>query len=193
MTFNCSDPLGQPVPAYNLDTLKLGQIVSLITENRPVSGLAANSGGPNSNGTNANGTIPAISTCIGIRTTFQVMVGTCKIWKVRKYFNTCSSLTTGNTGANPVNADPKRYQPSAAGSVFGFDPWFSDEQLSCLLVVPPIVPANANRFTSAQVSRFPDDWLELFLSWYPGGVTLQPYGSKAGGFEKVVTYFLDIE
>jgi hypothetical protein len=236
VTFSCSDNLGLPVPAYNLDSLPLGTLVSLITENLPVKGIAANAGGPSSNGKNADGTIPAISKCIGVRTTFQIMTGTCKLWKVRKYFNTCSSkqvltqvkefeeigwffkggqqwsatggvlsavarvdnpfyqlvsLTTGNTGANPANANPKWYQPSAAGSVSNSYPRFWDEQLSCTIV--PGYPTDPYRFTAAQVSRFPDDWLELFLSWFPGGVTLQPYGSKTGGFEKVVSFHLDVE
>jgi hypothetical protein len=237
VTFSCSDNLGLPVPAYNLDSLPLGTLVSLITENLPVKGIAANAGGPSSNGKNADGTIPAISKCIGVRTTFQIMTGTCKLWKTRKYFNTCSSqqvltqvkehekvchastmakssgltavaltddgryitLTTSNTGANPTNPSVY-YQASAAGSVCDGDivffpwPYFVDEHFSCKIVPAPSGdPTPACRFTSAQVARPAESWLELFLSWFPGGVTLQPYGSTAGGFEKLVTYHLDIE
>ncbi len=88
---DCLTTAGQPAPAYNLDSLPLGTMVSLITENLPVKGLPANAGGPNDDGTNADGSRPLITKCIGVRTTFQIMTGTCKLWKTRKFFNTCSS------------------------------------------------------------------------------------------------------
>src|SRR5207249_2750403 len=86
------------------------------------------------------------------------------------------TLTTSNTGANPVNANPKLFQPSAAGSVcdqratplFPHDTFF-DEFDTCKIVTTPADPC---RFTSAQVIRPAGSWLELFLSWFPGGVKL---------------------
>jgi hypothetical protein len=212
-------------PVYDLDNqdldgdgdpdgpLPLGAVVNLITENRPSS-----EGGK----------------CIGVRTTFQHIVSTCKLCKVRKYFNTCRSaktltqvkefeqvcddarmgqlfsatggtltavaqtlpflhqkqitLTTSNTGANPVNANPKLYQPSAAGSVCDI-PYFFGEFDTCRL----LTGTDPCLFTSAQVIRPAGSWLELFLSWFPGGVKLQPYGSKTGGFEKFVTFCIDVQ
>jgi hypothetical protein len=217
----CIGANGFPVPAYDLDRqdlgsgvkpLPLGILVNFITEN-----------------------LPAHGACLGVRTTFQHRVGTCKIWKVRKYFNTCSSpkvLTSvkefekvcdpalmgqqfspagailsavaqttpflhqklitlssmGNTGANPINANPKFFQPSAAGSVANDE--LDEEFCSCRINGEPGDPDD---FTSSQVLRDPDSWLEVFLSFFPGGVKLQPFGSKIGGFEKFLTFCIDVE
>lgn len=88
--FRCCD--GTIVPLYNLDdpngdgntadALKLGEMVNVITENLPVKNALADDG------------MTKVTKCIGVRTTFQHRVGTCKIWKVRKYFNTCGSAQT---------------------------------------------------------------------------------------------------
>lgn len=189
------------------DPLPLGTLVSVITEN------------------GANGA------CLGVRTTFQFRVGTCKIWKTRKFFNTCGSnktitqikefeqvtadmkaaggqagpggaftavgqedeedqfitLMTGNTGANPGNAKTPFFQRSAAGSVSGHDA-FEAEFCACRLLLDP---NDEDAFTTAQVERNDKSWLELFLSFFPGGVTLKPKG-KAGS-EKIIMFHIDVE
>jgi hypothetical protein len=218
---DCIGANGFPVPAYDLDNqdlgsgvkpLPLGILVNFITENLPTGGA-----------------------CLGVRTTFQHRVGTCKIWKVRKYFNTCKSVqvltqvkefekvcdpalmgqqfslagailsavaqttpllhqklitlaSMGNTSANPINVNPKFFQPSAAGSVT--DDELDEEFCSCRINAEPGDPDD---FTSSQVLRDPDSWLEVFLSFFPGGVKLQPFGSKLGGFEKFLTFCIDVE
>jgi hypothetical protein len=233
---DCIGANGFPVPAYDLDhqdlgsgvkPLPLGILVQLITENLPVKGTPANEFLP------SDGTVPTVSRCLGVRTTFQHRVGTCKIWKVRKYFNTCSSVqvltqvkefedvcdpalmgqqfspagailsavaqtlptlhqklitlsSMGNTGANPINANPKFFQPSAAGSVCKL---FDEEFFSCQI----FTDTNPCFFTSSQVLRPAGSWLEVFLGFFPGGVKLQPFGSKLGGFEKLLTFCIDVE
>jgi hypothetical protein len=216
----CDD--GSIVPLYRLDKqdldgnpattgdspLLLGTIVNVITENLPNNGK-----------------------CIGVRTTFQFRVGTCKIWKVRKYFNACSSakritqikefeqvhdemnlaggqvgpggaftavgqeneedhyitLTTSNTQANPGNAATPFYQRSTAGSV-GPDDFELLEFCGCR-TFPSSIDEDA--FTSAQVERDEHSWLEVFLSYFPGGVNLQ--GKGKSGSEKFITWFIDVE
>jgi hypothetical protein len=218
-------PLTNP-PVYNLDaqdldgdgmfddSVPLGTLVQVVLDTPPD---------------------PASSNCVGVRTTIQHRVGTCKIWKVRKFYNTCRTNQTltqikefelpcadtgkfagqagpgqfltavastasgdyitlqsmGNTGANGGNAKMPPYQRSAAGSVvwtmndFDFTflptPPFNTEFLTCGLT---------SGFTSARVSGA-DRWLEVFLSFFPGGVVLKPVG-KAGS-EKLVTFCIDIQ
>jgi hypothetical protein len=219
-TIDCGDE-GQ-VPLYRLDKqdldgnpatkadtpLPLGTLVNVITENQPVPGK-----------------------CIGVRTTFQYRVGTCKIWKVRKYFNACSSakritqikefeqvdsnmnaagsqagpggslvavgqednedhyitLMTGNTGANPGGVSTPPFQKSAAGSVEDDD--FEALEFCGCRTFPSTTDEDA--FTTAQVERDEHAWLELFLSYFPGGVNLQ--GKGKNGSEKIITFHIDVE
>jgi hypothetical protein len=172
---------------------------------------------------------PDSDNCVGVRTTIQHRVGTCKIWKIRKFYNTCSSKVTltqikefelpcnqgkfaakagpgqfltavaltnnvgpgtannfitlqsmGNTGANAGNAKTPAFQRSAAGSVLWLPKSFP-EFFSCSLT---------SGFTSSLVTgQF--RWLEVFLSFFPGGVLLKPVAKP--GSEKIVTFCIDVE
>jgi hypothetical protein len=52
------------------DQVPLGTLVQVIMDNKPD---------------------PESGKCLGVRTAFQHRTGTCKLWKVRKFYNTCSS------------------------------------------------------------------------------------------------------
>jgi hypothetical protein len=68
ITFNLDDPNGDGNAS---DALPEGTLVQVVLENLPTPG-----------------------NCLGVRTTIQHRKGTCKIWKVRKFFNTCSDPVT---------------------------------------------------------------------------------------------------
>jgi hypothetical protein len=226
---NTSDPLVYDLDDPNGDgmhdedeALPPGTLIQVVMDNKPVKG-----------------------SCLGVRTTFQIRKGFCKLCKVRKYYNTCSSnqqimaireferpcmcgffsagtgprkfdtaitvtkppLTGGfpeiislrsldNTGVTPGTA-AAWYKPSGAGSVSVGNP-FVDEFCKC-----PLTP----RFTASRInsclldSNSKDDdenqmidnpeevhrWLEVLLSYSPGGVTLKP------GMEKLVTFCVSID
>jgi hypothetical protein len=202
----------QPIgPNDALQPLPLGTLVQTIVENKPTNGQ-----------------------CIGVRTTIQHRKGTCKVWKIRKFYNTCSTnqtitqirewdlpfqaatyaasaepggsrtavaldqlghyitlQTMGNTGPNPALAQRPSYQPSVAGSVQGCDSAVTDGTTIFPVFIPcDFLSCSANLVSAGEVGpavRF----MEVFLSFFPGGVTLKPAG-KAGS-EKLVTFCLDVE
>jgi hypothetical protein len=204
------------------DQVPLGALVQVMIDNKPD---------------------PVARKCLGVRTTIQHRKGTCKVWKIRKFYNTCSFNVTltqikefelpcecgiyattgpagaltavasirrtgqfitlqpmGSTGANPAKATTP-YQASAAGSVHADGNFFGffGEFLNCRIIPPP---ANAKDpfafFTSSPVNvcaRAQDEqlgrYLEVFLSFAPGGVMLKPVTQP--GSEKIVTFCLDVE
>jgi hypothetical protein len=205
------------------DAVPLGALVSVVVNTAPSSG------------------------CVGVQTTFQHQVGTCKLCKIRKLYNACRTRqtitqikelelpcdpgvfaakegpgkyrtavalttnpdtgdtayitfqSTGSTGANAGGASVPPYQRSAAGSVA--ISVFGDEFDNCRIV--PFAQGfsdveseyfTASRVTSTDVTEDdePDPrWLELFLSFVPGGLTLQPVATA--GSEKFVTFCVDVE
>jgi hypothetical protein len=204
------------------DQVPLGTLVQVMIDNKPD---------------------PNAGKCLGVRTTIQHRAGTCKLWKVRKFYNTCSSNVTlsqikefelpcecgiyattgpagaltavasirrtgqfitlqpmGSTGANPAKAT-KPYQASAAGSVHADGTFFGPrgEFLNCR-IMPPLANA-ADPFasftsTAVNVCARPQDqelgrYLEVFLSFTPGGVVLKPVAQA--GSEKIVTFCIDVE
>lgn len=183
---------------------------------------------------------PAKGSCLGVRTTFQFLVGTCRLCKVRKIYNTCKSnqkitqirefekpcdcrnfsagpgtrkfntalafspatfelitLTSlDNLGITPGTAK-KPYLPSGAGSVSVGVP-FTEDFCKCPVTsrfTPDRVKscdlANNNVDENGDGTKDdPDEvhrWLEVFLSYLPGGVTLKP------GMEKLVTFCVSID
>jgi uncharacterized repeat protein (TIGR01451 family) len=217
VTFLKAQPTLDPAtgaPVYNLDdpngdgktddALDLGTVVNVVTISTPTKGS------------------------IGVQTAFQHRVGTCKLCKIRKFFNTGGSkvtltrirefdlpcnpsvfgplagpggsrtaaasdtngafitvTSTGNTGANPARADARLFEPSASGSVALDD--FLGEFLSCPLTDDFTSASVDTRLLPTQDQRS----LELFLSFFPGGVPLQPFG-KAGS-EKFLTFCIDVQ
>jgi hypothetical protein len=172
---------------------------------------------------------PASTNCVGVRTTIQHRVGTCKIWKIRKFYNTCHSNVTltqikefelpcnqgkfaaqagpggsltavaltnnvgngtannyitlqsmGNTGASGGGARTPPYQRSAAGSV----PWEGP-------VFPEFFRCSLTSDFSSSLVTGQFRWLEVFLSYSPGGVVLKPV--TQAGSEKIVTFCIDVE
>jgi hypothetical protein len=209
------DPITQ-APIYNLDdpdadgitdddtSLPPGTLVQVAVDNKPA---------------------PSSGNCLGVRTSFQFRVGTCKLCKVRKFYNTCKSpqkitqirefdlpcgcgtfqagpgtqkfstavafiprtaeritlQSINNLGITPGLAKGPWVQPSGAGSVAVGTP-FLDDFCKCPLV---------SRFTADKVnSCLPEPtqrYLEVLLSYSPGGVTLKP------GMEKLVTFCVSVE
>jgi hypothetical protein len=202
----------QPIgPNGDLQPLPLGTLIQTFVDNKPANGQ-----------------------CIAVRTVIQHRKGTCKIWKIRKFYNTCSTnqtitqireweqpfqpatfaasaepgggrtavaldqsghfitlQTMGNTGANPAAAKRPPFQPSIAGSVQRCEGAFTDG----MTIFPVFIPCDFLSCSSSLVSTGvvgPDfRFMEVFLSFFPGGVTLKPAG-KAGS-EKLVTFCLDVE
>jgi hypothetical protein len=99
-----------------------------------------------------------------------------------------ATLTTvANTGATPPNA-PKPQMASAAGSV-GAGAEFTAEFARCGgtgLMRDPIDSCGAGPGGSDLLR-----YLEVFLSYSPGGISLQPAGKI--GSEKLITYCISVQ
>lgn len=87
--YNLDDPNGDGNTA---DALPLGTLVTVVTDNKPTNGQ-----------------------CIGVRTSFMFRVGTCKVWKIRKFYNTCK----GNVTLTHVKEFEQLRNESTAGAVPG--------------------------------------------------------------------------
>jgi hypothetical protein len=86
-------------PATAPTPLPKGVLVNLVIENRPRTDLGR---------------------CIGVRTTIQHKVGTCKIWKTRKFFNVCKAtktITSIKEFELPCGCGEASAVPSPSGSV----------------------------------------------------------------------------
>jgi hypothetical protein len=86
-------------PATAPQPLPKGTLVQAVVENRPNTDCGR---------------------CIGVRTTFQHKVGTCKVWKVRKFFNVCKepkTITSIKEFELPCGCGEASAVPSPTGSV----------------------------------------------------------------------------
>jgi hypothetical protein len=183
---------------------------------------------------------PSSGNCLGVRTSFQLRVGICKLCKVRKFYNTCKSpqkitqirefdlpcgcgtfsagagirkfdtavaairdtgelislQSTDNSGVTPGTAG-RGYTPSGAGSV-AVGSLFLDDFCLCPRVsrfTPSrinscLLTSNTKDDDADMVIDNPEEafrYLEVFLSYSPGGVTLKT------GMEKLVTFCVNID
>jgi hypothetical protein len=194
-------PLSSP-PTFDLSQVPIGKLIYLMTENQPTRG-----------------------TCVGVRTTFTFDQLRCKLCKLRKYFNTCTTITritgiheweqpcveegeditfsgaglvatavtedevitlsaAGSTGATPPGAVLPSI-PSVAGAVglCAFD----------FLSGGIIGPCDLFNCNGTGIDKGPTtdaSFMEVFLSFLPGGVKLQPVGKP--GSEKFVQFCVEI-
>jgi hypothetical protein len=199
-TFTDADGTPYPVPVYDLDAqepaIPLGTLIQVVLDARPTGGK-----------------------CVGMRTTIQHRKGTCKIWKVRKFYNTCSSSVTiteikelerpcvGGTFA--AQAGPDRSVTAVASDLQGQFITLASAgntgarvRAGSLAVGPG---SEAVDFVFCLRSVFPNPTpafaptgplaanrtLAVLLDFRPGGVTLKP--ANQPGSEKLVTYHIDIQ
>jgi hypothetical protein len=185
-------------PLYNLDAQDLdgdgmfddsvppGTIVQVVLDNKPTA---------------------ASGKCLGVRTVFQHRVGTCKLCKIRKYYNTCTSnrtITQIKELERPCQLGTFRAQPGSSGTAVATTILGQYITLASTGNTGARVSAGSIAFgtllseltTCATSSLTPQPtfggrWLEVFLSFLPGGVTLKPVAKP--GSEKLVTFCHDIE
>lgn len=193
---------GEPYTAsvYNLDDqnppIPLGTLILVLTDNKPTGGK-----------------------CVGVRTTIQHRVGTCKLWKVRKFYNTCSASVTiteikelerpclGGTFA--AQAGPGQSVTAVASDLQGqFITLASAGNTGAKVRAGSLATGPESEvvaFVFCQRTVFPNPTptfgptgplaanrtLALLLDFRPGGLTLKP--ANQPGSEKLVTFYIDVE
>jgi hypothetical protein len=176
----------------DLEPLPRGTIVQTVMENRPD---------------------PACGRCLGVRTTIQHRYGTCKIWKIRKFFNVCKTPKTitaikefelpcacGVASAFPPPGSSRKvsYQVFSTGEFITFEAmgWSTakpragsvsfDDFADEFFRCPPMKSLLTPAEQGCDENGQPP-YLELLLDFTPGGATLKQ------NQEKFVSFCLDFE
>jgi hypothetical protein len=176
----------------DLEPLPRGILVQTVMENRPD---------------------PACGRCLGVRTTIQHRYGTCKIWKIRKFFNVCKTAKTitaikefelpcacGVASAFPPPGSSRKvsYQVFSTGEFITFEAmgWSTakpragsvsfDNFSDEFLRCPPMKTLLTPLEQGCDVNDQPP-YLEVLLDFTPGGATLKQ------NQEKFVSFCLDFE
>jgi hypothetical protein len=172
--------------------LPRGSLVTFVIENRPRTDLGR---------------------CIGVRTTIQHRVGTCKIWKTRKFFNVCKTAKTitaikefelpcacGVASAFPPPGSSRKvsYQVFSTGEFITFEAmgWSTakpragsvsfDDFADEFARCPPMKSLLTPAEQGCDENGQPP-YLEVLLDFTPGGATLKQ------NQEKFVSFCLDFE
>jgi hypothetical protein len=154
---------------------------------------------------------PTTGKCVGVRTTIQHRSGTCKLWKVRKFYNTCSSnvtLTRIQEFERPCNdakfaaqAGPGKKLIAVASDVLGnyitlastgntggktLAGWLTGSPVNFLFFCQDVPIQTAPMFIAE-----PFGFMVVSIDFRPGGVTLKPVTKP--GSEKFVEFHIDVE